>query len=372
MKQIKRNKCIVNGSESIEVIHTFKNFPILMCPVESTDQSKDMFIDMEWAASTSGYIQLMKLIDPGVIYNNYHTSGGVGNIWKEHHTNFFNFINSNSYETVLEIGGSTGNLASNFCKTKKDFSYSIIEPNLLEKKVNDDRVKIIKGFFEEFKFNQKFDTIIHSHCFEHVYDPIKFLKKINKQLNDNGSHYIAIPNMYHWLKNNYTNVLTFEHTFYVDDLVLEHLLNLTGFEVIDKIINPHSILIHSKKSKNINNRKNINFSYIKELFENYIKNIQHDVKYINQELAGRKFYMFGGHVFSQFYINQGIDQKQIEFLLDNDTNKQDKRLYGTSCYVKSPSILKNKISPLVVVRAGSYSEEIKESILKINDSTIFI
>jgi 2-polyprenyl-3-methyl-5-hydroxy-6-metoxy-1,4-benzoquinol methylase len=372
MKKINRNKCIINKLESVKGIYTFKKFPILMCPTESNDQSKDVFEDMEWGASTSGYIQLMKLIDPRMIYNTYHTSGIVGNIWKEHHTNFFNFINSNTYEQVLEIGGSTGNLASNFCKTDRNFSYCIIEPNLLEKKVNDNRINIIKGFFEEFKFDQKFDTIIHSHCFEHVYDPIKFLKKINKQLKDNGSHYISIPNMHYWLKNNYTNVLHFEHTFYVDDLVLEYLLNLTGFKIIDKIINPHSILIHSKKSKNMDNTKNINFGYIKELFENYIQNIQQDVKYINYELAGRKFYMFGGHVFSQFYINQGIDQTQIEFLLDNDTNKQDKRLYGTNCYIKSPSIVKNKINPLIVVRAGSYTEEIKESILKINDSTIFI
>ena len=59
-------------------------------------------------------------------------------------------------------------------------------------------------------------------------------------------------------------------------------------------------------------------------------------------------------------------------MLDNDKNKQDKGLYGTKPKVESPKILKKVKNPVVILKAGVYSKEIKEDILKnINPKTIF-
>ena len=45
------------------------------------------------------------------------------------------------------------------------------------------------------KINYKFDLIIHSHFFEHLFNPIKFLKLIKLKLNRNGLHIFSMPNM---------------------------------------------------------------------------------------------------------------------------------------------------------------------------------
>ena len=74
-------------------------------------------------------------------------------------------------------------------------------------------------------------------------------------------------------------------------------------------------------------------------------------------------------MFSQYLIAFGIKQEQIESVLDNDPCKIGHRLYGTSLYTHSPSILKEKQQPIVILKAGVYTEEIKENIIKNHNST---
>jgi len=58
--------------------------------------------------------------------------------------------------------------------------------------------------------------------------------------------------------------------------------------------------------------------------------------------------------------------------LDNDVNKQKKRLYGTELMVSSPKILADEEKPIVILKAGVYNDEVSEDILSnINSSTTF-
>ena len=50
-------------------------------------------------------------------------------------------------------------------------------------------------------------------------------------------------------------------------------------------------------------------------------------------------------------------------ILDNDTSKQSKRLYGTRLFVKSPKILAKENNPTVILKAGVYNSEIRKDIL---------
>ena len=60
------------------------------------------------------------------------------------------------------------------------------------------------------------------------------------------------------------------------------------------------------------------------------------------------------------------------FLLDNDKNKQGKRLYGTNMMVESPKILLDVDNPIVILKAGVYNQEIRINIQnKINSSVVF-
>ena len=69
----------------------------------------------------------------------------------------------------------------------------------------------------------------------------------------------------------------------------------------------------------------------------------------------------------------GLDKTYIKCILDNDPYKQGSRLYGTNLLVNSPDILKPDDSPIVILKAGTYNEEIKSQIMNdINSNTRFI
>jgi len=370
MKIIKRNQCLITGNEDIEHIYTFKQFPIYMGCTQDLNSSLDLFADMKWGFSqSSGNVQLIELIEPDVLYNQHHNSGTVGEIWRQHHKKFYEFISKHGCSNALEIGGATGSLANLFLTNQKNIKWTVIEPSL-KLSIDDPRITCIQGFFEDYPFDNKFDAVVHSHLFEHVYDPAKFLSKVRSLLNTGDSHFIALPNMQHWLSEGYNSTLTFEHTYYVDEKVLEALLTSAGFAIVDKIVEPHSIFIKCVKVDEVS-IPNIRVDYAKDAFLNYVTKTEKDVEDINNNIKGKNIYLFGAHVFSQTLINLGIDEHQVINILDNDTKKQNKRLYGTNLIVKSPKCLEGLDKPVIVVRGGIYTDEIKDGILKINSTAIF-
>ena len=374
MQTIKRTNDILNKVKDIEEIFTFKQFPIYMGVTESPIED-DIFVDMKWGASKStGIVQLMDLIPLDLLYRNFHNPGVTGGIWEKHHKNFADFIKTTPFTELLEIGGATGSLFNHFLNTDDKFTWNVLEPSG-SFEVEDERVKVISDYFEESDFDdKKFDIIAHSHVLEHIYDPILFLRKSNKLLHLGGYQYISIPNMKHWLKQCFTNTLMFEHTYYIDDTIVRLLLESCGFEIEDMIIDEHSIFIKAQKVSDdlIQNTDLISdTAYIKNDFINFINVINNDAKTTISKIEGKDYFLFGAHIFSQTFLNLGLPTDNLVNILDNNKGKQGKRLYGTNVIVESPDVLKGLDRPIVVLRAGAYTDEIYNSIMDINPTTIF-
>jgi len=378
MNIIERRSCVLNSTEDLELLEIVKNFPISMNCVDSINSDHDEFIDMEFGISkSSGLVQLLKMIPPESIYNkNYHGSGKVGSVWNKHHKSFYEFISKDSsFSNILEVGGGIDGILSSHFLMKNEVNYDILEPSAKSDDICTERMfngylRVVPEFLENYNTDIVYDAIIHSHVFEHSYEPLKFLNKINSLLSESGSHYISIPNMRKWLNDMATNALHFEHTFYVDENVMEIFLNKSGF-VIDKIeVSDHSIFIKAKKFDNIP-IKDIDLSYIKNVFVDYINTLNDDILSLIRKINGRKVYLFGAHIFSQYLLCKGIDESDVICILDNDSRKQKKRLYGTNLIVESPDVIVDVESPIIILRAGVYNEEIKSSLLRYNDSCIF-
>lgn len=372
VKTIKRPSCAITNDNLFELF-TFKRFPVKSsCENIQTTKANDVFSDMKFGCSMAGIVQLMELIPQHILYDNYHNTGNCGHIWETHHLHFSEFIKTENFHKTLEIGGSNGSLVKHFLVSDSIFEWNILEPSLDKNKIiQDHRIKYINNFIEKYESTEMFDAVIHSHVLEHIFNPIEYMLKINSMLKSDGVHFISLPNMKYWLEHNFSNTLFFEHTYYIDENVIEYLLNISGFQIVNKVINNHSIFIKAIKNNNMS-FVDINFAYIKDIFLNYIKYITQDTQIIVDAIANKKIFLFGGHIFTQMLLNLGVDENLVINILDNDMCKQEKRLYGTDLIIKHPNILSNYKEPIVVLRAGIYSEEIKKTILNINNSTIFI
>jgi hypothetical protein len=378
MHKIVREKDVVLGNNDLEDLYTFKDFPVFMgCTTQNP--ASDILSDMSWKISKeSGMIQLNPLLPLDIVYSSEHGSGTTGKAWDEHHEAFAQFVNKYNIKNALEIGGLHGILAQKYFNLKGKAKWTIIEPNpIVPESVP---VTVIKGFFDNnFKSEEKFDAIIHSHLLEHVYNPDEFMSHQSSFMKEEDLLLFTLPNMQVMLENNYTNCINFEHTMYLTEPYIEYFLSKYNFEIIEKqyFKKDHSIFYCARKvlnntiSKLSDNLYNLN----KSTFQKYIKHHINDVNTINETINREKIpvYLFGAHVFSQYLISFGLDISNIVCLLDNDTRKENKRLYGTSLISKTPKILKDISEALVILRVGVYNDEVKHDILtNINPNIKFI
>ena len=378
MKNIQRDKDVINECKDLEFLYKFDNFPVFMgCTNQSIE--KDILVNMQWEISKgSGVIQLNPLLPLDILYPESHVSGNIGRMWAEHHQEFSKFIQHQSPNSVLEIGGAHGILSREY-KKENPINWTILEPNPSPAKDVD--ATFIKGFFDDkFTFDGEIDTIIHSHVFEHVYYPDEFIGHISSFLNNGQNLIFSLPNMEEMLKRKYTNCINFEHTVFITEPYVEHLLSKHGFKQVAKqyFKDDHSIFyayVKDSNTKTIELPKGL-YEHNKKLYLDYVDYHKQLIKDLNAKIDNisedQPIYLFGAHVFAQYLIEFGLDISRIICLLDNDTNKQGKRLYGTNMMVESPKVLEDLKNPIVILKAGVYNLEVSDDILSnINSSAIF-
>ena len=377
MNKLIREKCILTNKDDLEKLYQFESFPVFMGCLNQPE-SQDIKRKMSWLISKgSGLIQLEQLIPLEVLYPESHGAGAVGGLWKKHHSEFARFISQIDPDGVFEIGGAHGILQTEYIK-HRDVPWTIIEPN--PSPIEGSKAKFIKGFFDE-KFSEKinYDALVHSHVFEHIYNPVDFMKHLSKYMQEGKYLIFSIPNMQEMLVRNYTNCLNFEHTIFLTEPYIEYLLAKYGFRLVEKeyFLDDHSIFYLAIRDKKVKSKPLSNSLYEKnkKLYLDFIKYYENLILNLNQQIKilDNPIYLFGAHVFAQNLLEFGLSNEKIISILDNDTNKHGKRLYGTRFNVDSPSVLKNIENPVVILKAGVYTEEIKKDIIEnINATTIFI
>ena len=181
--------------------------------------------------------------------------------------------------------------------------------------------------------------------------------------------------MQKWLENKFTNCLNYEHTIFLNESVIEFLLHKNHFKILKKhYFKEHSIFFaceainfkhldakHHKSSVNLTPQYSQNKALIGEFLDFY----RHKIAYLNNILdsTNKPIYLFWAHLFSQFLLYNGLNSAKIISILDNNTKKQGKRLYGTRFLVQSPQILRHT-NALLILNAGAYNDEIKQDILQ--------
>ena len=252
-----------------------------------------------------------------------------------------------------------------------------MEPN--PQNITDERIRVINAWFDdEFTLDESVDTVIHSHVFEHTYDPLVFIEHISKFMKKGAKHIFTFPTLLPMIKLKWTNALNFEHTAFLTEDITEYILKKFGFKVLAKEYygNPHSVFYATERVEAPESLPLMENKYeeYKKLYMDYVEYHLAMVKELNAltEVSTLPVYLFGAHIFSQTLIQFGLKTDNIVSILDNSAMKQGKRLYGTGFMVESPKILKDLGPVNIILKAASYNSEIKKDILEnINDKVVF-
>lgn len=373
MPELTRTRCVLSGEDDLEHLYTFPSFPVFMGCSDSP-ASTDLHAPMSWwIGKSSGFIQLRELVPLDILYPESHGAGEVGLLWRRHHAALADFLAESSPKEVFEIGGAHGILETEH-RRHQEIPWTIVEPN--PHPTDQTRATFLRGFFDKnFRYSGSFDTVVHSHLFEHVYDPVSFMEALSAFSPIGTKLVFSVPNMLEMLKRKYTNCVNFEHTFLLTEPFIEYLLTRAGFELERKQLfeEDHSIFFHAVRSAVVSSAKLPNALYEthRALYHDYVSHHEKLVESLNQKLkdATAPSFVFGAHVFTQYLIAFGLDTSLLLAVLDNDPSKVGRRLYGTNLSVQHPAVLADLPEANVILKAGVYNHEIRRDILENHNST---
>lgn len=378
--------CTVCGYDGITEIHRIKNFPVYMgattCPPEEY-----VFQDLVYGqCQRCANLQIMELVPLEVLYQDNHNTEVIGSTWTLHNIQFAKFISWSEPKIVCEIGSPSATIFKELQNETWLSKWYSIEPNPANLDGVDKKFILKQAFVDdEFTFEEydmeKPNSVVMSHVFEHLYNPREILNVLHENLDNGAKIHISIPNMEYISEHELMppSGLHFEHTFFVEAMNAVYLFQTNGFEV-NKVLNftDHSIFIEATRTDrdlivSIPELKKVNLKNIKR-FKNVIKVYDEIISTIKEiiNLYRHEVYLYGSHFPAQYLIFNGIGTENIKGCLDQSKTKIGKTLYGTDLKVFSPEILRGKDNVIVVCHMGPYTDEIKKTILEINDKVRFI
>lgn len=96
--------------------------------------------------------------------------------------------------------------------------------------------RVYNGLLEKLEIKEKFIFVTAFEVIEHIFSPLKFLKKINKLLSKNGFLMLTFPNYNGFdigMLGAVSSVIDHEHQNYFNEKSIEIILNRAGFNLIE-------------------------------------------------------------------------------------------------------------------------------------------
>ena len=373
MNNIRKN-CVICNSKNLVDFLTIDEMPVYMGISKDIQRNTSEMIFCECLDCKN--IQLRKLIDIEILYSHNHNIDIVGELWKKHYLSFVEFMSDDlTNKTILEIGDPSAKIAKIINSYNK---WIIVEknPNIS----SSDKIHFIEKFFDnEFKIDENIDVIVHSHLFEHIYNPISFLKKCNEVLNIGGNMYFSIPDMKYLLEGDFlpNSILHFEHTYFIDEVFVKKLAILTGFNINKTYrYNNHSVFFNLTKISNDLNKQddNIEHNNISDRFLELYDNLKKSIFNLNKIISNYdNIFIYGAHVTTQSYIFNGLDTTKFLGVIDGSESKIGNYLHSTKLMTYNSSITTKYTNVAVICsHMGIYMNEISEKLKSINPNVIIL
>lgn len=374
MYTIRKNCIFCNNKLSTTYFYEDKKIPVAVYCVD-TSITDDYLIPYNiYICSCCNTVQTKYLGDLKEIYK-YNHADGTGSIMGNLHNKVCDIMlkYKDNINNIIEIGSSKGILADLILNKLDNIEYNIIDPAYIGSSINK---TIYNNFYENINDNNiNANTIIISHVFEHFYNPIEIINKINK--NTNIDNFILVwPDLDYYLENNVLHVLNTEHTFYVSNKYIKNLFKLYNFTLIEETFyEGHSVIFYFKRSKVnlIENNITIEFKNNIETIPLYFNNIDKIITYFNNVINDAEIpvYIWPCSIHTIFLTVFGLNINKISNILDNSPLKINKKVYGLDkICLDFNEVLKKNEKSIIILNGGIFNKEVEHLLLKTNIQTI--
>ncbi len=297
------------------------------------------------------------------------------------------FFNKNdSKPRVLEIGSGDGEQLLSFKKI--GFDVLGFEPSSTLCKIADDKgISSIQGLYKDgsnLLLPDKFktvDAIMLSYTFDHLPDPISFLKNASEILNKNGIIVIEIHNLELIAERNEFCLFEHEHSIYLTESTVNSVMERLDFKVIDFNIVPvknrraNSLLFAAtKKSSPAYIDSNAvpgtppeykNISKYFSISENIHSSIERLDNFLGHNFSlGKKIVGYGAGGRGVMTLAACNNAPNIEYMVDMNVKFDGCLMPKSNIPVKEVNELLSNKADIILVFSFGYFEEIRETLSK--------
>ena len=328
------------------------------------------------------HIQLTEKIPPEKLFSHYLWVTGTSKAAKDFSYKLFNEIKKlqPNFKNVLEIASNDGTFLTPFYED----GYKVlgIDPakNICEI-ARKNGIDTVCDFFSsesalKIKLDNRslYDVIIARNVIAHTPNPIDFLKGINTLLSSEGFAYIEFHDAHHILKTNQYDSIYHEHYSY---FYLKTFQNAASKEklylsnVIPSPISGGALIAVLSKNVSLQNFHNVSlklkedeelglsdFSKWKKFSEKSKDHAQLLNKVVLDSLKQGPVFGYGSSARSNTMLSfSNLSSKNIDFIVDNNSLKQNKYTPGTRIPIKSVNQLPKKNATLILL-AWNFAKEI--------------
>jgi hypothetical protein len=302
--------------------------------------------------------------DLSIVYGKNHIDN-YGITKSNKHSQFADFITTNNdIQGIVEVGGCS-NALSDIILQNIQTGYNIIEPNFTGVKTN---INIIPDFVENVDIESiNANTIIMSDLFEHFYNPVDILNKLQSAHNIKYL-YLNHPDFDYCVKNGVEISLNFEHTFLIEHEYLFTLFKKYGFYLTRKFDYLNlSLFLEFRKDERPTLFNEINCIYNTEIIPyvftsiNNHKRVSTKLNEYMQEHPDKSYYVWPASIHSIQLFTYGLNYYNLSGILDNSPNKIGKYLntYGLKCLSFNELLQSGDSNTVIFIsNTGPYVKEI--------------
>jgi hypothetical protein len=236
-------------------------------------------------------------------------------------------------------------------------------------------IKIIKDYYSDQLAEPQVDFVICRQVLEHIYDPLSFLKMINRIIDDQADTnlFFEVPNLLWTLRDLSIWDIIYEHYSYFSSYSLGQLFSRCGFSVhaIYEAYEKQFLCIEASKTTHQREKINLVCDSIGAL-ENYARdfNDKYKIKISESEdlLAEskrnkKKIVLWGAGSKGVTFLNLLNIRNQIRYVVDINPRKHGMYIAGSGQNIVEPEFLKSYRPDYIIVMNPIYLNEIKHYVV---------
>ena len=380
------NKCRICGSKSLKKILNLEKMPLGDKYASKPNLFNERVAIDILRCQKCDHIQNSTVPDSVKLYSNYLSrpasiNTALSGEYLIYAKDLLKYLNKD--DSVMDIGSNDGLFLSFFKKNGIRRILGIEPANNLAKLANKRKIPTLNLFFNNdasikalTKYNKKFKIILNNHSLSNINDIQSVLRNVKSSLDDKGIYSIQTFYPYDVFNKKLLENFNHEHLGYFFVKTIDYLAKLNGLEVIDVFRVPakggsiRMYLSHmgdrmvkqsvfrtiKMEQKFLNSKKYISqVSDFIQLNKNYIKKIISSNKF-------KKIVGYGTSIGATTFITQYNLGKKINFLIDDDSYRQNRYSPGFNILTKSNDIIRTFKPDLIIIFAPLYADAIIKKI----------